>query len=839
MYPHVEIEAKWQAAWAERQAFRTNHGDKPKFYVLDMFPYPSGIGLHVGHLKGYVASDVVARYKRARGFEVLHPMGWDSFGLPAERQAQKENASPEDITRRNIAEFRRQLESVGLSYDWSREVATSEPRFYKWTQWIFEKLFERDLAYLEESVVNWCPALGTVLANEEVQDGRYIETGDTVERRKMKQWMLRITAYADRLADDLDQVDWPEPIKRMQRNWIGRSEGALIRFDVAGSDTSLEVFTTRPDTIFGVSYLVIAPEHELLDSIDAAAEPALAAYVAEARNMSDVARQERAGNEKTGCFTGLFAIHPLTGQELPIWTADYVLGGYGTGAVMGVPAHDQRDFEFATTFDLPIRTVVVPAKGDVPAPLAEAYEEPGFAVDSSAPGIELDGLASAAASAAVIAALEQRGQGRAHTNYRLKDWLFSRQRYWGEPIPVLFDEAGNARLVSEADLPVLLPEVAPQAAHPANQDAPTAPLDLAGEDWLFVEQDGRRYRRETNTMPQWAGSCWYYLRFIDPDEGQAMVDPADERYWMPVDLYVGGAEHATLHLLYARFWHKVLFDIGAVSTPEPFRKLFNQGMVLAPSYRDDLGRYHERSEVVQADGEWATVADRRPVVSKIEKMSKSKSNGVAPEVVIAESGADALRLYEMFMGPVEDSGLWDPSGVRGTRRFLDKIWKLLEEKYAPELPLTGDFERAVHRAIRAITQDIESFSLNTAVSHFMTLINAAQKEPRVGHEFMSIVARMLQPLAPHFAEELWQRIGGAGFVFEAPWPGFDPALCAGSEAEVVIQVGGKRKGSVRVPVGSSAAEVEQAARQQIHTLPAPETVRKTHYVPERILNLVV
>lgn len=843
MYPHLEIEAKWQAAWADHAAFCARRSDKPKFYVLDMFPYPSGTGLHVGHLKGYVASDVIARYKRARGFEVLHPMGWDSFGLPAERQAQRENASPEEITRRNVAEFRRQLQSVGLSYDWSREVATSEPRFYRWTQWIFCKLFEHGLAYMDESVVNWCPALSTVLANEEVQDGVYKETGDIVERREMKQWKLRITAYADRLIDDLELVDWPEPIKRMQLNWIGRSTGALIKFKLVGSEAAIDVFTTRPDTIFGVSYLVVAPEHQLLDHLDPSANLALASYVGKARATSDMVRQERVGGCKTGCFTGQFAIHPFTGEHLPVWTADYVLGSYGAGAVMAVPGHDQRDFEFACTFGLPIRTVVAPAEpqsqSDDGAPMQAAYEQKGVLIASAGSDIDLNGLSSDAAASLVVAALEERGSGGAQVSYRLKDWLFSRQRYWGEPIPMLFDEQGHQRLVAEEALPVLLPALTRDGTEPLNQNAPGAPLDAAPNDWLFVELDGRRFRRETNTMPQWAGSCWYYLRFIDPDRADSPVDADDDRYWMPVDLYVGGAEHATLHLLYARFWHKFLFDIGVVSTSEPFKKLFNQGMVRAPSFKDDLGRYHSRNDVEPCEDGWRTCADHRPVVSKIEKMSKSKYNGVHPDEVIAEWGADALRLYEMFMGPVEDSGLWDPTGMRGTRRFLDRIWALMEQKFAPDARVSAEFERQVHRAVKAITNDIENFSLNTAISQFMSLINAAYGQEQVGYDFMSVVARMLQPFAPHFAEDVWHKLGETGFVFEAPWPDYDPALCEAALSEVVIQVGGKRRGSVHVPVGSSASEIELTARQLIRTLPDPSSVRKLHYVPERILNFVI
>jgi len=574
MYNPAEIEKKWQLAWKEKGAFVASPSQKSKYYVLDMFPYPSGKGLHVGHLKGYVASDVVSRYRRARGYEVLHPMGWDSFGLPTERQAQKERIRPEEVTRRNIAEFRKQLDAVGLSYDWSREIATSDPRYYKWTQWIFTRLFERGLAYSEEMTVNWCPAMGTVLANEEVVDGKYVETGDLVERKQMKQWMLRITAYADRLLDDLMLVDWPEPIKLMQENWIGRSHGATIMFDLQNGG-SLESFTTRPDTIFGVTFLVVAPEHAMLDAaVEAADISHLGRYVREARNRSDIARME-ASNQPTGVDTGIRAIHPATGQKIPVWTSDYVLGSYGTGAVMGVPAHDSRDFAFAQAFCLPIVPVITPpGTQPVPANLEEAYTYFGILINSNSEALRLDGLPSNEAMLRVIEWLTNSGKGAAKTHYKLRDWLFSRQRYWGEPFPILFDGKGRPQLVPIEDLPVELPylDMALTDAPGTAKEGPVPPLGRASPSWLQVRHNGEALVRETNTMPQWAGSCWYYLRFADPNNDSAPCSSANEKYWLPVDLYVGGAEHATLHLLYARFWHKFLFDIGVVSTPEPFAR---------------------------------------------------------------------------------------------------------------------------------------------------------------------------------------------------------------------------------------------------------------------------
>lgn len=851
MYNHSEIEQKWQGIWARDGAFVARSSERPKYYVLDMFPYPSGIGLHVGHLKGYVASDVISRYKRARGFEVLHPMGWDSFGLPTERQAQKEGIRPEEVTRRNVAAFRKQLDQVGLSYDWSRELATSSPDYYRWTQWIFSKLYEKGLAYTREMTVNWCPAMQTVLANEEVVDGKYVETGDLVERRTMKQWMLRITAYADRLLDDLDLIDWPEAIKRMQRHWIGRSEGAQITFRLEGRQDTLQVFTTRPDTLFGVTYMVIAPEHALIDELLAGAEgdalAELRAYVTEARNRSDMERQERAGGERTGVPTGLSAINPATGEAIPVWTSDYVLGGYGTGAVMAVAAHDDRDFAFAKTFGLPMREVVVAAE-HYPTPQlsanpSAAFTAAGRCIQSSCDGVSLDGLQTPEAKQAIIAWLEKTGQGERQVNFKLRDWLFSRQRYWGEPFPVLHGKDGELRLVPEDALPVELPfvELSDQQVvdTAASGSEPVFPLDKAPESWLHVNLDGKVYRRETNTMPQWAGSCWYYLRFIDPHNSKALCDPEQERYWMPVDLYVGGAEHATLHLLYARFWHKVLFDLGLVTQPEPFQRLFTQGMIHATSYRDGRGKYYYPDEVEPKGEGFVTKATGEEVTTLVEKMSKSKCNGVPPETVIEKYGADALRLYEVFMGPVEDGGHWDDTGVRGTRRFLERLWNLFESQSDLSVPLAKDLERELHRTIRSVTSDIDAFHLNTVVSHFMALLNVAAREKTVGRAFFEAMARMLQPFAPHFAEELWAALGHSGFVFQAGWPEFDPQLCEASTVTLAVQVNGKTRGTVEVPKGADKDAALALAMEAVPRLKEQGTPVKVIYVPGRILNLVI
>ncbi|MEO0971648.1 MAG: leucine--tRNA ligase, partial [Pseudomonadota bacterium] len=677
-YTPSEIEPKWQAIWDEQQPFSTPTDPaqlkaRPKYYILDMFPYPSGAGLHVGHPEGYTATDVLARLKRMRGFNVLHPMGWDAFGLPAERAAVRENIHPALITERNINNFRRQIKRLGFSYDWQREINTSSVDYYKWTQWIFLKLYDKGLAYLAEVPVNWCPALGTVLANEEVKDGKYVETGDPVERRSMKQWMLKITAYAERLLDDLEEVDWPEGVKEMQRNWIGKSYGADVVFKLPG-DHSLTVFTTRPDTLFGATYCVLAPEHPLVATLSTdERKAAVDAYVTEATQKSDLLRTDLA-KEKTGVFTGSYATHPVTGEAIPVWVADYVLMSYGTGAIMAVPAHDERDHEFARAFGLPIQRVIE-GGGDIEQ---EAWTGSGKAVNSDF----LNGLEVAQAKTKMIAWLEARQAGTGRVQYRLRDWLFSRQRYWGEPFPIVHAEDGEVVPLDTSALPVELPPI--DEYRPTDDGQP--PLARAPADWSELTlPDGRKATRETNTMPQWAGSCWYYLRYLDPRNDEAPFAKEFEEYWMPVDLYVGGVEHAVLHLLYARFWHKVLFDVGLVHTKEPFQRLFNQGMILAYSFRDAQGKYYHPDDVEERDGAPVLKATGEKLDSQIEKMSKSKLNVVNPDEVIDQYGADAMRLYELFMGPLEQVKPWQMSGVEGVYRFLQRVWRLAVDERSGSL----------------------------------------------------------------------------------------------------------------------------------------------------------
>jgi leucyl-tRNA synthetase len=841
-YAHETIDRKWQKYWEEHETFRTpTDRTRPKYYVLDMFPYPSGVGLHVGHPKGYVATDVVARARRMMGYNVLHPMGWDSFGLPAERQAVKDGIHPSEVTARNIAVFKGQLQRLGLSYDWSRELATSEPTFYRWTQWIFRRLHERGLAYEAEVAVNWCPALGTVLANEEVHDGKYVETGDPVERRLMKQWMLKITAYAERLVTDLADVDWPEGIKEMQREWIGRSEGSDVQFGVAGHDATFTVFTTRPDTLFGCTYAVLAPEHPLVNRIAAPEQlAAVAAYREEVGRRSDRDRTSAAADApKTGVFTGAMAINPVNGESVPVWIADYVLGGYGTGAVFACPAHDERDHAFARTFGLPIREVV--AGGDV---ARAAYTGDGPHVASGF----LDGLDTAAAKRAVVAWLEAHGKGRGRVNYRLRDWLFSRQRYWGEPFPILHLADGTTRLLGDDELPVLLPHL--DDFRPTESGEP--PLARA-KDWLHLvdPKTGQPAVRETNTMPQWAGSCWYYLRFIDPHNPDAPWDRAEEQYWMPLDLYVGGAEHAVLHLLYARFWHKVLYDLGLVSTREPFGRLVNQGMIHAQAYNaspDMRGKFFYPHEVEGEGDDLRTRADGQRVHSKLMKMSKSRNNVTNPDDMCAEYGADALRLYELFMGPLEDGALWEDSGVAGTRRFLDRVWRLAVTEDGERAPKLVDAEegerelgRALHAAIKKVTECVANMRFNTAISEMMIFANAATKADAVPVAWFVSFLRVLSPFAPHVAEELWAQLGHTTSIGAAPWPAWDEARLAVDTVTVAVQVNGKLRGTVEIAVGADQATALAAAR----AVPAVAkwlegaAIKREIYVPGKLVNLVV
>ncbi len=885
-YDPLLIEAKWQQAWADHAVFRTPAGDelqgKPKFYVLDMFPYPSGDGLHVGHPKGYTASDAIARVRRMQGFNVLHPMGWDAFGLPAERAADRAGVHPAEITKRNIATFRRQLQRLGFSYDWDREINSSSPEYYRWTQWIFLKLFEKDLAYIAEVPVNWCPALGTVLSNEEVQDGKYIETGDPVERRLMRQWMLKITAYAERLLADLDTLDWPESLKEMQRNWIGRSEGASILFSVmpqvAGQTPSpgsplgtfpaseegeaiapspmseragvgFTVFTTRPDTLFGATYCVLAPEHPLVATITTAAQQGVVdIYVTAAKNKSERQRISDV-REKSGVFTGAYAINPANGQPIPIWVADYVLASYGTGAIMAVPAHDERDHEFARLFDLPIVEVVRPTSAGAEQPsIAEAaYTGDGVAVNSGF----LNGKPVAAAKAAMIDWLEERGHGTREVQYRLRDWLFSRQRYWGEPFPVVLLDDGSIVAIPEEQLPVLLPAISNE-----RRSEPTTelinPLARAGDEWLLVTlPDGRTGMRETNTMPQWAGSCWYYLRFIDPHNAEEPWSAEAEQYWMPVDLYIGGVEHAVLHLLYARFWHKVLYDCGLVSTSEPFQKLFNQGLIQAYSYQDRDGKYYRREEVVQREDAWFAAATDKPVMTQLEKMSKSRFNVFGLDEVIEEYSGDALRLYELFMGPVSASAPWNMDGMEGLTRYLHRLWRLVIDEQSGDVDAkivdvpaatAPTLERLLHQTIQGISESVESIDkLNTAVSRLMEFLNGAIRAERLPLVIVKTYLQLVAPFAPHIAEELWQRLGEPDFIARAPWPVYVPALTIGETVEIPVQVNGRLRSVITVSTDADNATLEQTALAtaviQRHIDGKP--VKRVIVVPGRLVNVIV
>jgi leucyl-tRNA synthetase len=839
------LEPKWQQAWEDASAFRTPTDlkeleGKEKCYILDMFPYPSGAGLHVGHPEGYSATDVMSRLRRMQGMNVLHPMGFDAFGLPAERSALRENIHPAVITERNINNFRKQLKRLGFSYDWEREVSTTDPEYYRWTQWIFLQLYHKDLAYLAEVPVNWCPALGTVLANEEVKDGTYVETGDRVERRSMRQWMLRITSYAQRLLDDLDDLDWPESIKDMQRHWIGKSTGADIRFSIADHDHSFDVFTTRPDTLMGATYCVLAPEHPLVVKIcSAECKSAVAAYVEEARDKSDLTRAELT-QEKSGVFTGAFALHPVSKAKLPIWIADYVLMGYGTGAIMAVPGHDERDHAFAQTFNLPIVEVI--SGGDVPVSEA-AYVGKGEVINSDF----LNGLSSEEAKQKMIDYLDEKGVGAAKVQYRLRDWLFSRQRYWGEPFPLVHTQDGEVVALGEDDLPLELP--------PVDEYKPTAdgqpPLARASEDWLNVTlPDGRKARRETNTMPQWAGSCWYYLRYIDPHNKSAPWDPQLEKYWLPVDLYVGGVEHAVLHLLYARFWHKVLYDCGLVSTKEPFQKLFNQGMILAYSFRDKRGKYHHPDDIEIKDGKPFIKATGDEVESQIEKMSKSKLNVVNPDDVIDQYGADAMRLYELFMGPLEATKPWQMEGLEGVSRFLHRTWRLVVDETTGDLnpKITSDkgisepeLWKSIHKTVKKTVELTESMRFNTGISQMMMFVNDATGAKTLPRVILHKFIRLLAPYAPHITEELWSRLGEEGFVSHAAVPHFDAALVVEDEVTIAIQVNGKLRATLHVAKETSKEDLETMALalDKVKALTDDKKIKRVIVVPGRLVNVVV
>ena len=793
-YDHRTVEAKWQAYWEEHRTFRVKEDPtRPKFYCLDMFPYPSGSGLHVGHLEGYTATDMVSRYKRMRGFNVLHPMGWDAFGLPAEQYAVKTGIHPTRTTTENIITFRRQMKRAGLSYDWERELSTTDPGYYRWTQWIFLKLFERGLAYVAEVPVNWCPALGTVLANEEIVDGRSELGGFEVIRKPMRQWVLKITAYADRLLEDLKLVDWPASTLEMQKNWIGRSVGAEVEFPLVGVNATIRVFTTRPDTLFGATYMVLAPEHPLVDVVTVQERRAeVEAYRAAAARKSDLQRQDLE-KEKTGVFTGGYAVNPVNGGRLPIWIADYVLMTYGTGAIMAVPAHDQRDWQFARTYSLPIREVI--AGGQVEEEAFVAIDR-GTVVNSTTPdgSFSIDGLEPAEAIP------------------KITEWLEAkrRQRYWGEPFPIVWVD-GEPRPLPEEQLPLRLPETN-EFKPSGTGESPLANLAT----WVATTDPatGKPARRETNTMPQWAGSCWYYLRFIDPKNDSRLVDPAKERYWMPVDLYVGGSEHAVLHLLYARFWHKVLNDIGVASTPEPFLKLVHQGTVLGEDN---------------------------------QKMSKSRGNVVNPDEMMDQFGADAVRLYEMFMGPLEAIKPWSTRGVEGITRFLARVWRLIvNEAGGPSLAgieaePSLEQRRLLHQTIKKVTDDLEALRFNTAIAQMMVFTNEVTKLKTRPRALLEPFVLLLSPFAPHIAEELWERLGKAPSVATQPWPEYDPVLVAHDRLTIPIQVNGKLRSKIEVPADSSEEQVVRLARQdaKLSEWLQGKTPRKVIYVEKKLVNFVV
>jgi leucyl-tRNA synthetase len=918
----ADVERRWQQFWESNKTFRTPDPDepaaagKPPCYILDMFPYPSGAGLHVGHPEGYTATDIYSRFKRMNGFNVLHPMGWDAYGLPAEQYAVEKNVHPRITTQENIKTFRRQIKSLGFSYDWDREVDTTDPDYFRWTQWIFLVLYDtwydpvmkegrpiselpippgtadvaryRDahrLAYQAEVPVNWCQALGTVLANEEVIDGRSERGNHPVERRPLRQWLMRITAYAERLLEDLDGLDWSESIKQMQRNWIGKSEGAEVEFKIAQSPPvatgglAVSVFTTRPDTLFGATYMVLSPEHALVNQITTSEQSAaVKAYQEAAGRKSEFERTELA-KTKTGVFTGAFAINPVNQEKIPIWIADYVLAGYGTGAIMAVPAHDERDFEFAKQFNLPIKQVVVPASGGRQSPDSASTEE-GVAVNS---GI-LDGLPTAEAKSKIIAWLEEKKLGHRRINYKLRDWLFSRQRYWGEPFPILHGDS-ETRVVSE------LPLVPPDLAEFKPTGTPEGPLSKA-KDWVNVTIDGQPFKRETNTMPQWAGSCWYFLRYIDPHNTSAFADPAKLKYWLPVDLYIGGAEHAVLHLLYSRFWVKVLFDRGYVPVPEPFHKLVNQGMILgeyeyhiSPAVyqakksvieglditavhmpkkdEDDKESYVLRivspltnepvplpDEMIEKKGKSFLKGTDIELTSKADKMSKSRGNVVNPDTIVNEYGADSLRLYEMFMGPLEAVKPWSTKSVEGVYRFLSRAWRMIVDDPAETMrlnPAVKDVEpdketlRVLHRTIQKVGEDTEGLRFNTAISAMMEFVNHMTKLDPRPRAVLDPFVLLLAPYAPHLAEELWSALGHANTLAYEPWPKFDPALTKADEIEIPVQVNGKLKARLKVPAEVTDAELEAAAKADatVQAAIAGKTIKMVKVVPKKLVNIVV
>ena len=795
-YQHQKVEKKWQTYWKENKTFACDTHDfsKPKFYVLDMFPYPSGNGLHVGHPEGYTATDILARMKRMQGYNVLHPMGWDAFGLPAEQFAIQTGNHPAEFTKKNVDHFREQIQSLGFSYDWDREISTTDPDYYKWTQWIFLQLYKKGLAYVDEIPVNWCPELGTVLANEEVIDGKSERGGYPVIRKPMRQWVLKITEYAERLLEDLELCDWPQSTKEMQINWIGKSQGANVIFKIKNTDKEFTVFTTRCDTLFGATYCVMAPEHPYVDEITTAAQKEqIAAYKKTCASKSDLERTEL-NKEKTGVFTGAYAINPVNGKEVPIWISDYVLASYGTGAIMAVPAHDTRDYEFAKKFNIEIIPVL--EGGDISK---EAFTEDGVHVNSAF----LNGMGKQEAIDTMIKWLEEHHYGCAKTTYKLRDWLFSRQRYWGEPIPIIHMEDGTTRTVDIDELPLELPETKIFKPN-ANGESPLAHC----EDWLNVEIDGVKGKRETNTMPQWAGSCWYYLRYIDPKNHEAIADEKLLEHWLPVDLYVGGAEHAVLHLLYARFWHKVLYDCGVVKTKEPFQKLFHQGMILGENN---------------------------------EKMSKARGNVVNPDDIVESHGADALRVYEMFMGPLEAALPWSTTGLDGSRKWLERVWRLYTEQNKLAKENDGKLDKVYHATVKKVTHDVETLNLNTAISQMMIFINECYKADTIYEEYAKGFLKMFACFAPHMGEEIWQDVfHGEQTIAYEPWPTYDESKLIESEVEIIVQVNGKLRGKFKIAADANEDAIKEEALQltSVKAQLEGKTIRKIIVVKGKVVNIV-
>lgn len=851
-YDHQHIEQKWQRIWDDLEMFKVEVDlSKPKYYILDMFPYPSGAGLHVGHVTGYTATDILARYKRQKGFNVLHPMGWDSFGLPAEQYAIRTGTHPAVITETNINTYRRQLKSLGFSYDWNREFATSDSKYYKWTQWIFTKLYEKGLAYEAEVLVNFCPTLGTVLANEEVDNGRSKEGGYPVERRPLRQWVLKITAYADRLLQDLELIDWPDHLKKAQTNWIGRSEGAKVHFTEKTTGEQISVFTTCPDTLFGVCFMVLSPEHPLVATITTPAQKAqVEAYQQQVKSKSDLERTDLA-KDKTGVWTGAYALNPVNGSAIPIWIADYVLMNYGTGAVMGVPAHDERDFAFAKLFQLNIIPVISPDldtyADEIPDDLkpedvkvavlsaAQCWAKGGTMINSAHGAFSINGQSVEQAKSSVIEWLERHGKGEKTVNYKLRDWLFSRQRYWGEPVPILHFPDGTKRVLDMDELPLCPPELTDYKPS-GTGESPLAKVT----DWVEIvdPKTGKSARRETNTMPQWAGSCWYYLRFCDPNNMDAAWSKEAEQYWMPVDLYVGGVEHAILHLLYSRFWHKVLYDCGLVSTLEPFQTLRNQGLVIARSYQHPSGGYVPPEEVVEKEGKYYQIGTNELLNSQVEKMSKSKLNGVTPDEMIVEFGADSLRLYEIFMGPFDKEKLWNTDAVTGCRRFLNRFYdaitsdKVTDEESIEALKLG-------HRLVHNVEKDIEGMQFNTAIAKMMEFMNNFAPLPHYPKAVLKMLTQVLYPFAPHIAEEAWELLGYKEKLTFAPFPVYDPVYLEDDTVLYVVQVNGKLRGKWMLPKDKSKEELLEFIQTQPNISRfITGNITKVIYVPNKLLNLV-